>query len=341
MKRILIVKVTSLGDIVQALPVIADIKRAFPGVQVDWAADDAFAEVVHWNQSVDRVLCAPLRRFKKARRWADFKAIAASIGELRAYRYDFILDIQGVYKTAIIAFLARSSRRFGYQSKDLGERGAAFAYTSRFGPRPAGNSWQGTRISVGEVLGYQPDGPAVYDLKLPEAETGPFGTADAADAGNAPVAAFFHATSKDDKKWPVDHWAAVGNELVRRGFRIVLPWGSSGERDEAVAIAAKIPGATVLPQMSVSGVARMIDACALVIGTDTGFVHVAHALQKRTVMIFVATPPALYAIEAPFRSISIGDGQSIPPVSEALQAIDYVHTDPLAAGVVVHPAAAL
>jgi heptosyltransferase-1 len=93
--------------------------------------------------------------------------------------------------------------------------------------------------------------------------------------------------------------------------------------------------------MSVSGVARMIDACALVIGTDTGFVHVAHALQKRTVMIFVATPPALYAIEAPFRSISIGDGQSIPPVSEALQAIDYVHTDPLAAGVVVHPAAAL
>ena len=74
MKRILIVKVTSLGDIVQALPVIADIKRAFPGVQVDWAADEAFAEVVHWSQSVDRVLCAPLRRFKKARRWADFKA---------------------------------------------------------------------------------------------------------------------------------------------------------------------------------------------------------------------------------------------------------------------------
>ena len=82
MKRILIVKVTSLGDIVQALPVIADIKQAFPGVQVDWAADEAFAEVVHWSQRVDRVLCAPLRRFKKARRWSDLKAIGASIGEL-------------------------------------------------------------------------------------------------------------------------------------------------------------------------------------------------------------------------------------------------------------------
>jgi heptosyltransferase I len=341
MKRILIVKVTSLGDIVQALPVIADIKRAFPGVQVDWAADDAFAEVVHWSQKVDRVLCAPLRRFKKARRWADFKAIAASIGELRAYRYDFILDIQGVYKSAIIAFLARSARRYGYQSKDLGEHGAAFAYTGRFGPRPAGNSWQGMRISVGELFGYQPEGPAVYDLKLPEADTAPFGTADAADAGDAPVAALFHATSKDEKKWPVDHWAAVGGELVRRGFRIVLPWGSAAEREEAVAIAAKVPGATVLPQMSVTAIARMIDACALVIGTDTGFVHVAHALQKRTVMIFVATPPALYAIEAPFRSISIGDGHSVPPVSEALQAIDYVHMNPLAAGTAEHPATTL
>ena len=79
MKRVLIVKVTSLGDIVQALPVVADIKRAFPGVEVDWAADEAFAEVVHWSESVDRVLSAPLRRFKKARRWGDFRANAASM----------------------------------------------------------------------------------------------------------------------------------------------------------------------------------------------------------------------------------------------------------------------
>jgi heptosyltransferase-1 len=335
MKRILIVKVTSLGDIVQALPVIADIKRAFPGVQVDWASDEAFAEVVHWSQSVDRVLFAPLRRFKKSRRWVDLKAIAASIGELRAYRYDCIIDIQGVYKSAIIAFLARSSRRFGYRNKDLGELGAAFAYTSRFGPRPPGNAWQGMRISAGEALGYQPEGPSVYDMKLPEADTAPF------EAGDAPVAALFHATSKDDKKWPVTHWAAVGNELLRRGFRVVLPWGSAGEREEAVAIAAQVPGATVLPQMSVTGIAHMIDACSLVIGTDTGFVHVAHALQKRTVMIFVATSPSHFGIEAPHRSISIGDGHSVPPVSEALQAIDYVHSDPLDATAPKHSVTAV
>ena len=79
--------------------------------------------------------------------------------------------------------------------------------------------------------------------------------------------------------------------------------------------------------MSVTEIAQMIDACSLVVGTDTGFVHLAHALQKRTVMIFVATPPSHYGIESPFRSISIGDGQSVPPVSAALEAIDYVHTE--------------
>jgi heptosyltransferase I len=318
MKRILIVKVTSLGDIVQALPVVADIKRAFPGVQVDWAADEAFAELLYWSKGVDRVLCAPLRRFKKARRWRDLKAIWASIGELRAYRYDYIVDIHGVYKSAIIAFLARSSRRIGYQSQDLGERGAAFAYTGRFGPRPQGNAWHGMRISAGEALGYEVEGPPIYNLQLPAPVTQPF------SVQSAPVAALFHATSKDDKKWPLTHWVAVGRELSERGFHVVLPWGSAGEQAAAEQIAAQVPGARVLPQMSVTEVAQMIDNCTLVVGTDTGFVHLAHALQKRTVMIFVATSPSHCGVEAPNRSTSIGDGQSVPPVSAALEAIEYV-----------------
>lgn len=322
MKRVLIVKVTSLGDIVQALPVVADIKREFPGVQVDWAADDAFAEVVQWSTSVDRVLCAPLRRFKKARRLSDLKAIWTSIAELRAYRYDYIIDIHGVYKSAIIAFLARSPRRIGYQSQDLGERGAAFAYTGRFGPRPRCNAWHGMRISAGEALGYEVEGPPVYNLRLP-VPAAPLFTAD-----GARVAAFFHATSKDEKKWPLSHWIALGRELAERGFRVVLPWGSAGERADAQRIAAEVPNATVLPRMSVTEVAQMIDACSLVVGTDTGFVHLAHALQKRTVMIFTATSPAHCGIESPHRSISVGDGRSVPPVSAALDAIDHVHRRP-------------
>jgi heptosyltransferase-1 len=326
MKRILVVKVTSLGDVIQAQAVVADLKRAFPGVAVDWACDDAHAEVARWNQSVDRVLCAPLRRFKKARRWADFKAIAASIAELRAYRYDVVVDIHGVYKSAIIAFLTRSKRRLGYHSKNLGEQGAAFAYTGRFAPRRDINAWQGMRDTVADALGYKAEGPAVYNLRIPSPAQ------PVVDAGGKPIAVLFHATSKDDKKWPVAHWVAVATELVQRGFHVVLPWGSESERNEAQQIVAQVPQAKVLPQLSVTGVAQLIDASAFVMGVDTGFVHLAHALGKRTVMIFIATSPTHFGNEAPYRSTSIGDGRSVPPIARAIEAIDYVHSSPPVGG---------
>jgi heptosyltransferase-1 len=326
MKRILIVKVTSLGDIIEAQPVVADIKRAFPGVKVDWAADEMFADVARWNTSIDRVLCAPLRRFKKARSLADFRSIAASIAELRAERYDVVIDIHGVYKSAIIAFLTRSSRRLGYRSQDLGERGAAFAYTGRLAPRPDVNAWHGMRISVGDALGFQVEGPPVFNLQVPGASSSPAPT-----IGGAPVAMLFHATSKDEKKLPATHWAAIARNLIERGYAIELPWGSPAERIEAGAIAALVPEASLLPPMDVTEIARMIVRAALVVGVDTGFVHLAHALRKRTVMIFVTTSPEHSGVEAPFRSISVGDGQGVPPVDEVLRALEYVHTEPDAA----------
>ncbi|MGF6780922.1 lipopolysaccharide heptosyltransferase I [Paraburkholderia sp. GAS334] len=324
MKRILIVKVTSLGDIIEAQPVVADIKRAFPGIKVDWAADEMFADVARWNTGLDRVLCAPLRRFKKARSLADFRSIAASIAELRAERYDVVIDIHGVYKSAIIAFLTRSSRRLGYRSHDLGERGAAFAYTGRLAPRLAGNAWHGMRVSVSEALGYPLEGPPVFNLRVPSGSTLP-------PAGVAPLAMLFHATSKDDKKLPATHWAAIAREVISRGYEVALPWGSAAERIEASEIAALVPEASLLPPLGVTEIAQMIDRAALVVGVDTGFVHLAHALQKRTIMIFVATSPELFGIESPFRSITIGDGRSVPPVEEVLRAIEYVHTEPGAA----------
>src|SRR5258708_19947587 len=119
MKRILIVKVTSLGDLVHGQPVVADLHRAFPGVKIDWAADAAFADVPRWNPGIERVLCAPLRGFKKNRSRAELKAIFTSISELRREKYNVVLDPQGAYKSAIIPFLPPSPRRLPYPSPYL------------------------------------------------------------------------------------------------------------------------------------------------------------------------------------------------------------------------------
>jgi heptosyltransferase I len=314
MKRILIVKVTSLGDIVESQPVVADLLRAYPGVKVDWVADAMFADVARWNAGIDRVLSAPLRRFKRRRTWQDFKAIASAIGELRAERYDAVIDIHGVYKSAIISSLARSSRRLGYETPYLGERGAAFAYTERF-PRPDCNAWHGIRVSVADALGYRLEEPPVYNLRVPCPEGSMVRT------GTAPVAMLFHATSSDEKKWPSAHWATLARKLIASGLRIVLPWGTPKERHEAALIASQAPGATILPPMSVLEVAQMIETATLVVGVDTGFTHLAQALGRRTVMIFVATSQHHNGIHAPPRCVPVGDEGNPPSVTDVLRAI--------------------
>lgn len=318
MKRILIVKVTSLGDIVETQPVVSDLRRVYPDAQIDWAADAAFADIIRWNSRVDRVLSAPLRKFKKARNWDDLKGIAASIGELRAVKYDAILDIHGAYKSAIIAFIARGRKRYGYKNKDLGELGAAFAYNTRFGPRPLTDAWTGMRVSVADALGYRFEPTPDFNLQLPalpvplDIPTG------------APIAMLFHATSADEKKWPIDRWAETGQWLAARGYKIVLPWGTERERAEGEQIAARVSGAMVLPKLSVTECAHWIRASELVVGMDTGLVHLAHALGRRTVMIFTATSREHFGINAPGRSVSLGDRQAPPDVKAVLQAVESV-----------------
>lgn len=321
MKRILIVKVTSLGDIVETLPVVSDLQRAFPSAKIDWAADAAFADIIRWNTEVDRVLAAPLRKFKKARSLADLKDIASSIGELRAEKYDAVVDIHGVYKSAIIAFIARARRRFGYANADLGERGAAFAYNARFGPRPHTDAWRGMRVSVADALGYELEDPPRYNLRLPPP------TRNLDIPAGVPIAMLFHATSADVKKWPAERWAQTAQALIARGFKIVLPWGTEGERGEAEAIAALVPGVTVLPKLTVFECAHWIASSELVVGTDTGLVHLAHALGRRTVMLFAATSREHFGIELAGRSTSVGDNGAPPDVPQVLAAIDSVLAD--------------
>ncbi|SAK52904.1 lipopolysaccharide heptosyltransferase-1 [Caballeronia calidae] len=318
MKRILIVKVTSLGDIVETLPVVSDLRRAFPDAKVDWAADAAFADIIRWNPGVDRVLSAPLRKFKKARNLNDLKEITASIGELRAEKYDVIVDIHGVYKSAIIAFIARGRRRYGYLNQDLGERGAAFAYNARFGPRPLTDAWRGMRVSVADALGYRFDETPDYNIRLPAP------TRDLGIPSGARIAMLFHATSADVKKWPKAHWGEVGRWLAARGYSIALPWGTEREREEAQAIAALVPGATVLPKLSVEECAHWIQASELVVGTDTGLVHLAHALQRRTVMLFAATSREHFGVNDPGRTVSVGEEGAAPDVPQVLAAIESV-----------------
>lgn len=316
MKRILLIKVTSLGDVVQAQPIVTDLHRAFPGVLIDWATDSAYAEIPGWNPGIAAVYSAPLRGFKSRPSLQGLRELARGIGGLRRQRYDAVIDIHGVYKSAIISRLARSRRRWGYAADHLGERGAAALYTDYFErPRELG-AVQGMRVSVGQALGYTIEGAPAFNLRLPAG----------AHAGlpAEPAVIFFHATSRNEKKWAPDHWITVGCSLAARGYRIDLPWGSPTEEREALALAAHIPNARVMPPMSLTECARVIASAGLVVGVDTGLAHLACALGTPTVMIFAATPRDHYGIDLPGRAVSLGDPGAPPSVEQVIAAIDAV-----------------
>ncbi|VXB75081.1 Lipopolysaccharide heptosyltransferase I [Burkholderia sp. 8Y] len=318
MKRILVVKVTSLGDVIQAQTVVGDLHRAFPGVIIDWAVDEAFADIPRWNPGVERVLCAPLRRFKKMRSLRDLSAIWSSVSDLRREKYDLVLDLHGVYKSAIISFLTRSKRRFGYSRVNLGESGAAFAYTHRFAPRNDANAWEGMRRTLSETFGYSIDPFPPTAFAIPKPKAPPQAVSD------MPFALLFHATSKAEKKWPTTHWVAIAKALVERGLTPLLPWGTDGERTEGEAIAREVPNARVLPRLTIEEIAQHVDLAALVVGTDTGLVHLASALRKPTVMIFTATSRPHFGVNIPGACLSVGDEGRPPSVEDVLAAIRAV-----------------
>jgi len=317
MKRILIVKLTSLGDMVFTLPVVTDLLRAYPGVRIDWVADDYCAAVPRWNPNVERVIAPPLRRFKKTRSWADLRQIFGALRELRREKYDVVIDLHGVYKSAIVSFLARAKKRYGYPVAELGEAGARFAYSDLFPPhRESDCARERMRYAASQGLGYKIRAEREYGLRLPPGVP--------AEATRGPYAMIFHATSADTKKWPQQDWTAVGRMLSARGLRVLLPWGSDKERGEAEAIAAGIPTAEVMPRMSITECTQMIERATLVAGTDTGLVHIAEALGRPTVMLFTETSQFLYGVNVPGRAVALGGDGVVPRLEEVLAAVESV-----------------
>ncbi|WP_423197641.1 MULTISPECIES: lipopolysaccharide heptosyltransferase I [unclassified Cupriavidus] len=317
MKRILVIKITSLGDMVHTLPLISDLRRAYPEAKIDWVADASCADIPRWAVGVERVIAPPLRQFKKQRTFRTLGRIIGALRELRREKYDAVVDVHGVYKSAIIARLARTRRRYGYAAEFLGEPQAVFAYTDIFGPHGDATCRHKMRMVVANALGYEIEPRETNALRVPAPAT-------PLNADGVPRCMLFHATSAEVKKWPQANWIRVGQALTARGYRIQLPWGSEQERAESEALAASIPDAEVLPRMTITECAQRVDAAALVVGMDTGFVHLADALGKPSVMLFTATDAQHFGIHTEGQSLSIGDRGAPPSVEAVMAAVDAV-----------------
>jgi len=309
---VLIVRPSSLGDIVYALAVVSDIRRDQPGAAVDWVSEPGFAPLIALCPDVRRVVTFGLRRWRRAplpaATWRDIADFRAS---LRRTRYAAILDLQEQLKGALIARTARGVRH-GFDRASIREPLATlFDDVHHRVPRDLHFVSRCRRLA-GAALGYATDAPPHWNLRVP---------APASGTPDGPYVVVLHATSRADKLWPDPSWRAVMEACIRAGFAIVLPWGSAAEEARSRRLAqgsasAIVPGWLALPE-----VASLLANAALAIGVDTGFTHLAAALGTPTIALFTATDPKRHGVEcAGPHGRDLGDVGAVPSVDAVLAA---------------------
>ncbi|WP_233880510.1 lipopolysaccharide heptosyltransferase I [Paraburkholderia flagellata] len=289
-QKILIVRVSSLGDVVHNMPAIADIRRRYPDAQIDWLVEEGFQSLVELVNGVRRAIPFSLRRWRKGLlSGANWREISAFRRALAAEKYDLVIDCQGLIKTAWVASWARGPLvGLGNRTDGAGyEWPVRFFYDRSIRIEPRTHVVERTRQLVAGALELAP--PSATDDIDFGLDTYRAAQALAGVGLNLPVpyVVFVHATSRADKQWPDQNWIELGQALVRRGASLVLPWGSEAERVTSERLAREFGEAAIVPpKLPLPAVVGLIDGAAATVGVDTGLVHIAAALKRPTVELY-------------------------------------------------------
>lgn len=312
-QRVLFVKLSSLGDVVHHMPAVTDLARARPGTHVAWAVEEAYAGLVKLHPAVAQAFPVSLRSLRRRPLSPGlWSRLAATRRELRGGAWDFVVDTQGLLKSAVVARFARAAT-FGLDRKSARERSASRFYDVKIAVPRAMHAVERNRRLVAQVFGYAVDGPADYGLSPPASPP--------AWVPQSPYTVFLHAASRAAKRWPEDRWIALGQAANEAGLDVVLPGGTAQERAVAERIAGKIARAMAAPAMDLSEAAALLAHARCVAGVDTGLTHLAAALAVPTVGIYCATRPELTGLHAA-NAVNVGSADGPPAVEEVLGAFN-------------------
>jgi heptosyltransferase-1 len=315
MTRILLVRLSSLGDVLHTFPAVTDLRRAHPGATLDWVVEEAYAPLARMHPGVSRAIPVAFRRWRRralARgTWREFIAFRRT---LREHAYDAIVDAQGLVKSAVVAHLA-SGPAHGYGPGTARERLAAWFYDFTYEIPREEHAVHRYRTLLARALDYRLQGGIDYGIVAPAAPV---------FAPSGPYCVLLHSTARAEKLWPEEAWLEVGRALAARGLACVLPWGNLSERRRAKRLEGALPQAVVPPQLSMEEVAGLIGDAVAVVGLDTGLMHLAVALAVPVVGIYCNSEPARTGPLGPGR-IAIRGGAGRPPsVADVLGALAEV-----------------
>ncbi|MFC3324835.1 lipopolysaccharide heptosyltransferase I [Mesorhizobium cantuariense] len=304
--KVLIVKTSSMGDVIHTFPAVEDASLNRPDVTFDWCVEEAFAGIVALHPAIDRIHTVAIRRWRKTLfdggTWREAAALRRT---LRACCYDLVLDAQGLLKSALVARQAGAPIA-GFDRSSAREPSATLFYDVTYAVPRNLHAIERTRRLFGLALGYQPDLSTLGSGIVPPA-------GNLAGIGGK-TAFLLHGTSREDKKWPVQDWIETARLVVDRGMTPVTTWSNEREKAVAEAVTKAVPSTVVVPKSPLADIAAFIGRSELVIGADTGLTHLASAFGLPTVAVFLATEPGLTGPRGPYAStlLAVPGGRVMP-----------------------------
>ena len=278
--KLLLVKTSSMGDVIHTFPAVTEALAARPDLTVDWLVEESFVDVARLHPGVRRVIPVAVRRWRKGILTAQTRAEMADVRRvLRHESYDLVLDAQGLMKSA---WLARWARRpiEGFDGHSVREWPASLVYARAHTVAREAHAIERTRRLFGAVLGYAPD--------LTRLTTG----LEREGAGNAEVF-LLHGTTWPTKRWPTENWIELARALAERGLTPVVTHSNPQEEAVAARVAAAVAGVVHLPKSPLGRVAERLRGARAAVGVDTGLTHLAAAFGLPTVALFSSTVPGL------------------------------------------------
>jgi heptosyltransferase-1 len=281
--RVLLIKTSSLGDVIHTLPALTDALRAHPEICFDWVVEEGFAEIPRWHPAVDQVIPVAIRRWRKnllqtwrSGEWRDFKK------RVHQQKYDLVIDAQGLLKSA---WLTRGFKVpvAGLSRKCAREPIASYFYDRQITVAPGLHAVERTRQLFAQALNYPvPEQMGEYSLSRERL---------APVEAQTPYVLFLHGTTWPSKHWPEHAWRTLAEQLAAAHVSVRIPWGNAVEEQRAQMIAKGLPHVQVLPQLNLTGVAAQIAGAQACVAVDTGLGHLAAALDVPCVSLYGPTLP--------------------------------------------------
>lgn len=285
--KVCLVKTSSMGDVLHALPALTDAQNALPDIKFDWVVEENFAEIPRWHSAVNQVIPIALRRWRKQpfsvetkNAWKTYRTL------VQQNQYDAIIDAQGLLKSALFVTRLAKGEKYGYNRQCAREPLASFFYDHKFYVDYQQHAVDRIRQLFALSLGYP----------LPETQ-GDYGIARHFTHQNItdkPYFLFIHATTRADKHWLDDEWKKTAQKLIALFYvQIRLPWGNESEKQRAERIAEGLDNVIVLPKLTLTELATQIAGAQAVISVDTGLAHLTAALDIPNITLYGATDPQL------------------------------------------------